>query len=75
MYLTELAEDEDKNPQVKRLGKTIDGGGLFHINHSIFMHITWMELQILKEFHEIECSRVSAEFNLKRERTFTDPRG
>ena len=38
----------------------MDRGGLFHFNHNMFMLITSMELQILKQFHKIECRRVNA---------------
>ena len=64
LCLTELAEDEDKSPhESKDWEKIVDRGGLFHVNHNMFM--LTMELQILKQFHEIECSRVSAKFNLR----------
>lgn len=59
---TELAEDDDESPhESKDWEKTVDRGGLFHVNHNVLS----MEIQILKQVHRIECGKISADFSLR----------
>ena len=56
LCLTELTEDEEESPyESKDWEKVVDRGGLIHVNHNVFMLVTSMELQLLKQFRRIEC--------------------